>query len=137
MTGEDELRSLRADKWLWAMRFFKTRSLATKACEGGKVKKDGVSIKPSTALKPGDQLTIPAHEANYQKSITVERILDKRVGAKIAITCYQDHTEEAVVQEAREIARTERLLRQEGDQGRITKKKRRDWEKFTTGGFFD
>jgi len=128
--------SLRADKWLWATRFFKTRSQATKACDGGKVKRDGETIKPSTTLKVGDKLTIPAHEANYQKSITVTQIIEKRVSAPLARDAYEDHTDESLVAEAREIAKTERKLRQEGDQGRLTKKRRRDWEKIK-GGFFE
>lgn len=132
----EEKQSLRADKWLWATRFFKTRSQATKACEGGKVKREGDSIKPSTALKIGDRLTIPAHEANYTKEITITQIIEKRVSASLARETYEDLTDQTVIAEAREIARTERKLRIEGDQGRLTKKKRRDWEKIT-GGFFE
>ncbi len=133
---DQELHALRADKWLWATRFFKTRSQASKACEGGKVKRDGDSIKPSTVLKAGDQLTIPAHEANYQKSITIMQIIEKRVSASLASEAFEDHTDEALIKEARETARIERIMRQEGNQGRLTKKKRRDWEK-TMGGFFE
>ncbi len=132
----DGKKSLRADKWMWATRFFKTRSQATKACEGGKVKRGNLSIKPSTVLKAGDRLTIPAHEANYQREITVTQIIEKRVSAAIASEAYEEHTDETIVAEAREVARTERLLRNEGDQGRLTKKRRRDWEK-VTGGFFE
>ncbi len=130
------LTSLRADKWLWATRFFKTRSQAAKACEGGKVKRDGTSIKPSTVLKAGDRLTIPAHEANYTRAVTVVSIIEKRVSASLAAEAYTEHTDEQLIREAREIAKNERLLRQEGDQGRLTKKRRRDWEKIT-GGFFE
>lgn len=135
MADKNELLTLRADKWLWATRFFKTRSQASKACEGGKVKRDGDSIKPSTVLKPGDILTIPAHEANYQKRVKVLQIIEKRVSAAIAREAYEDHTDETLRSEAREAARVERIMRQEGDQGRLTKKRRRDWEKMT-GGFF-
>lgn len=136
MGEQKELTSLRADKWLWATRFFKTRSQASKACDGGKIKRDGDAIKPSTPLKPGDLLTIPAHEANYQKEVKVIQIIEKRVSATLAQEAYEDLTDEELVKEAREAARVERIMRQEGDQGRLTKKKRRDWEKIT-GGFFE
>lgn len=100
------------------------------------MKRSGDSIKPSTVLKAGDRLTIPAHEANYQRSITVVKVIEKRVSASLANEAFEDHTDEALVKEARETARIERIMRQEGDQGRLTKKKRRDWEKIT-GGFFE
>ena len=132
----DGKQSLRADKWLWATRLFKTRNQATKACDGGKVKRDHTTIKPSTPLKVGDRLTVPAHEANYIREIAVTQIIEKRVSASLAKEAYEEHTDEKVISEAREIAKTERKLRLEGDQGRLTKKKRRDWEK-VTGGFFE
>ena len=128
--------TLRADKFLWAARFFKTRSQATKACEGGTVKRHDTSIKPSTVLKVGDQLSLPAHEANYTRHITITKIIEKRVSAQLARETYTEQTDPALIEEAREIARTERKLRAEGDQGRLTKKRRRDWEKIT-GGFFE
>jgi len=132
----DTKHALRADKWLWATRFFKTRSQATKACEGGRVKRREDSIKPSTPLKIGDELIIPAHEANYLRKITITQIIEKRVSAALARETYEDHTDPKIVEEAREVAATERKLRLEGDQGRLTKKRRRDWEKIT-GGFFE
>ena len=134
--AEKELTSLRVDKWLWATRFFKTRSSAAKACEGGKIKRDGSSLKPSSVIKVGDQLTIPAHEAVYTRAVTVEKIIEKRVSAKLAMETFIEITEEAVISQAREIAKENRLNRFEGDQGRLTKKRRRDWEKIT-GGFFE
>jgi len=136
MNQENEQKSVRIDKWLWATRFYKTRTMAASACDGGKIKRTGQSLKPSTKIKVGDQLTIPAHEANYQKSIKVLALLDKRVSASEASKAYEDHTPEQKVTEAREIAREQRLLKKDGIQGRLTKKNRRDWEK-ATGGFFE
>lgn len=132
----NEKTSLRADKWLWATRFFKTRSQAAKSCDGGHVKRDGDNIKPSTVLKIGDKLSIPAHEATYHKIVVVQKIIEKRVAPPLASAAYQDLTDQSVIEEAREIARNNRIAKQQGAEGRLTKKRRRDWEKIT-GRFFE
>ena len=82
---------VRIDKWLWAARFYKTRSLATTAIEGGRVHVNGSRVKPSYKIKPNDQLRVtrPA----YKQDIIVLAISDKRGPATTAQTLYQETDE--------------------------------------------
>ncbi|MGV3741210.1 MAG: RNA-binding S4 domain-containing protein [Burkholderiaceae bacterium] len=85
--------AVRIDKWLWAARFFKTRSLATDAVEGGKVKLNEERTKPSRNVKPGDILEIDNGSTTWQ--VVVEALAEKRGSASIAQTLYSE-TEESV-----------------------------------------
>ncbi|MGQ9685216.1 MAG: RNA-binding S4 domain-containing protein [Thiobacillaceae bacterium] len=122
---------VRVDKWLWAARFFKTRSLATKAVEGGKVKLNGDRVKPSKELKPGDRLLV--HIGTYEWDITVVALSDRRGPASEARTLY--------LEDEKSRARRERQVRErrlhaspgEGLKGRPTKKSRRQIHRFTEG----
>ena len=80
--------SMRADKWLWAARFYKTRPMATAAIHGGKVHINGERVKPAKQLVPGDVLTI--QKGPYTFSITVERISKQRRPAVEAATLYTE-----------------------------------------------
>ena len=80
----------RVDAWLWAVRVFKSRSAATAACKGGHVKVDGSSAKPATTLSVGDRVEVLVH--GERRSLEVVRLIDKRVGAPIALQCYVDHS---------------------------------------------
>ncbi len=82
---------MRIDKWLWAARFFKTRSLATDAVEGGKIKLNGERPKPAKAVKVGDQLEI--RSGPFAFSISVLALSDKRGSATIAATLYSESEE--------------------------------------------
>lgn len=82
--------STRVDKWLWAVRVYKTRTDATDACRAGHVKVNGVGAKPATIVKPGDM--VEARAADRQRALEVTGILQKRVGAAVATTCYIDHS---------------------------------------------
>lgn len=129
---------MRIDKWLWAVRLYKTRSRAAHDCSAGKVKREGKNLKPSAALKPGDQLEVPTPDNTYKRTIEVVELLEKRVSAPLAQAAYRDHTPPEILAEAenRRIANKEnRRNRREGDQGRLTKQKRRRWEK-DGGSFF-
>ncbi|MFT6239714.1 MAG: ribosome-associated heat shock protein Hsp15 [Paracoccaceae bacterium] len=129
---------MRVDKWLWAVRLYKTRSKASHDCSAGKVKRAGTTLKPSTSLKLGDLLEVPSPDNTYKRSIEVVELLEKRVSAPIAQAAYQDHTPAEVLAEAerRRLANKEnRETRKEGDQGRLTKRKRRNWEE-GEGRFF-
>ncbi|MBK1835361.1 RNA-binding S4 domain-containing protein [Roseibacillus ishigakijimensis] len=124
--------SCRLDKWLWAVRLYKTRSLSAKACQAGKIKRAGNTLKPSASLQIGDHLDVTVQDNTHVRHLEVVQLLEKRVGAPLARAAYHDHTSADVlkeVEEKRKIKREERLFRQEGDQGRMTKKKRREWDK--------
>jgi ribosome-associated heat shock protein Hsp15 len=122
---------MRVDKWLWSVRLYKTRSKAAHDCSAGKVKRDGKNLKPSAALKSGDRLEVPAPDNSYKRVIEVIELLATRVSAPIAQSAYQDHTPAEILAEAEErrlAKRENRRTRREGDQGRLTKRKRRQWE---------
>ena len=80
----------RVDRWLWAVRLAKTRSAATALCKGGHVEVNGRPAKASTAVTVGDRVTARIHQR--ERVIVVTRIIDKRVGATVAIECYDDHS---------------------------------------------
>ena len=124
------MESVRVDKYLQAIRLFKTRSLVAQQCEAGKIKREGKSLKPSTSIKVGDVLSVPAVDDTHRRIIVVKQLLEKRVSAPLAQEAYEDHTPEDVLKEAEEkkaLLREQREHRQEGDQGRMTKKQRRLW----------
>lgn len=123
--------SVRADVWLWATRFFKTRSIATKMCNAGKVKRAGVSLKPAASLHPGDQLEIPWPEGPGVRSVEVTALLDRRGSAPVARACYVDNTPQQALEERRLWAEQ----RREAPRGRPTKKDRREINQFR--GFFE
>jgi ribosome-associated heat shock protein Hsp15 len=122
--------SVRIDKWLWAVRLFKTRSFAAQECSAGKIKRGAKALKPSAAIRIGDHLEVPSPDGSHKRQVEVTGLLDKRVSAPLAREAYLDHTPAEVLAEAKErhaALQAERLQRQEGDQGRMTKKKRREW----------
>ncbi|HET6964236.1 MAG TPA: RNA-binding S4 domain-containing protein [Acidimicrobiales bacterium] len=80
----------RVDKWLWSVRVFKTRSMATDACRAGHVAVNRGVTKPSTPVKVGDVVTIRA--AGRDRVLEVARVIDNRVGAPIAAECVIDHS---------------------------------------------
>lgn len=81
---------IRIDKWLWAVRLFKTRSLATEACRAGKVKIGGQPVKPSREVHPGDVMEI--HSGIYTKTIRVKTLLHLRVSASLVPEYLDDLT---------------------------------------------
>lgn len=85
-----ELATVRIDVWLFAVRLAKTRSAAAQACRAGHVYVNGVAAKPATPVAPGDR--IEARLYQRQRIVDVARVINKRVGAAIAVTCYVDHS---------------------------------------------
>jgi len=79
---------LRIDKWLWAARFFKTRSLAQAAVAGGKVKANGERVKPARAVAPGDRLAVRSGE--FEWLITVKALSNQRGSAEAARKLYEE-----------------------------------------------
>lgn len=121
----------RIDKWLWAARFFKTRSLASQAVEGGKIRLNGERPKPSKELKVGDRLLI--HIGGYEWDIAVAALSDKRGSATVAKTLY---IEDEASHARRQLQVTERKLQADPGQaikGRPTKRDRRHIHRFTDG----
>ena len=92
-SNQEPLSCLRIDKWLWAARFFKTRSIAQDAVSGGKVKLGGKSLKPSSAIKTGDLLEI--RQGYNILEIEILELSDKRAAAPIAQKLYQE-TEKSI-----------------------------------------
>ena len=121
--------NVRIDKWLWAARFFKTRSLATDAVDTGKVKLDGERIKPARNVKLGDKLHIDNGADTWE--VVVLAISDVRGPAPVARTLYQE-TDTSIVQRENAVE-ARKLYREPGSmiKGRPTKRDRRALSKAT------
>jgi ribosome-associated heat shock protein Hsp15 len=85
------LDSIRADKWLWAARVFKTRSLAAKACDGGKVDVNAEAAKPAKLVRAGDRVEVTLPRGR-RRILKVTAIGDRRGSAEIARELYEDLT---------------------------------------------
>jgi ribosome-associated heat shock protein Hsp15 len=119
-------KNVRIDKWLWAVRIYKSRSLATDACAGGKVKIKGKSIKPSREVIPGEVLTV---QSGYiKRTYKVLELLEKRVSAKLAKDYVKDITPEEELLKLETVHYSTYISRFRGS-GRPTKKDRRIFEK--------
>lgn len=121
----------RADKWMWAVRLFKTRGLAADACASGKVRRLGHPVKAATALREGDLIEAPYPEGPGHRLLRVRQLHEKRVGAAGAAAAYADETPQSELN-ARIFWQDQRdqTLR-----GRPTKKDRRAIQQFR--GDFD
>ncbi len=119
---------LRIDKWLWAARFFKTRSLAKAAIEGGKVQFEGQRIKVSKEISIGDILQI--RQGWDEKVILVESLSKQRRGASEAQTLYTETTESIEKREAEAAARKAAGGMIDRPPGRPSKKQRRQIHRF-------
>ena len=114
--------SVRLDKWLWAVRVYKTRSQAAEACRSGHVKIDDQSVKPAREVRLQEVIVIKMDLLT--RTVRVLGLLDRRVSGTEAKTYAEDLTPPAVYEAAREAARQAHLLRPKG-LGRPTKKDRR------------
>jgi ribosome-associated heat shock protein Hsp15 len=90
MAAAEQLTSVRVDKWLWAARLFKSRTLASAACDAGRVKVDGRSVKPSRPVHRGDRIV--CQTPGGERVLEVVELGDKRGPASVAETLYVDHT---------------------------------------------
>jgi ribosome-associated heat shock protein Hsp15 len=115
---------VRLDKWLWAARFFKTRTLAVEAITGGRVSVNGERAKPAKELKVGDQLAV--RRPPFEHVVVVKALSDKRGSATIAATLFEE-TEESRARRTVLLAEM-KSLPQPRFKGRPTKKTRRDYE---------
>jgi len=118
----------RIDKWLWAARFFKTRSQATAAVAGGKVEVNGEAAKPSKTVKIGDRVQLRLGPAEYK--LTVTGIEERRGSAAVAQTLYEEAP--ASIKERQRIASERRFASAPSyeEKGRPSKKDRRDLDRW-------
>lgn len=121
--------TVRLDKWLWAARFFKTRSLATEAVNGGKVHLFGKRVKPSRALKTGDELRIQRGELAW--SVVVLALAEKRGSASIAQTLYAETEQSLAQRKAAESARRDYFIQNPAPPKHPDKQARRKIIRFT------
>jgi ribosome-associated heat shock protein Hsp15 len=119
---------MRIDKWLWAARFFKTRSVAQQAVEGGKVKLNGERVKPAKDVRTGDRLDLNIAAQDW--SITVLALSDKRGPASVAQTLYEESAESASRRAEQSALR--KLSAEPGRlrEGRPTKRERRQLDRW-------
>ena len=119
------VESTRVDRWLWAVRLTKTRPDAAAACRGGHVRVNDKPAKPATTVVPGDEVRV--RTGGTAKIVEVVRVIQKRVGAVDAATCYLDRTPAPPPEAAIPVARRDRGA------GRPTKRERRVLDRFRGG----
>ena len=119
-----ELASVRLDKWLWAARFFKTRSIAADAAGGGKVQLNGERAKPAKPVKVGDQLVI--RSGDYEWTIAVVALSERRGPATVAQGLYEETEQSRLAREEKAAQlKAERRTMPEFSRGRSSKRDRR------------
>ena len=118
---------VRVDKYLWAIRIFKSRSMSTNACKSGKVKIEDESVKPSLFLKGGEIIKVRKGQLKY--TLKVVELIDKRMSAALVADKYEDITpeEDKLIRKLPSIFHSS-AYREKGT-GRPTKKERRDMDK--------
>lgn len=127
----------RIDKWLWAARIFKTRSIAATACKNGRVTINGVNVKPAHFIKAGEIINVKKPPITY--SFKVLDCIEQRVGAKLIPQVYENVTD-AKQYELLEMSRISGFVGRARGTGRPTKKERRSLDAFiepATFGFDD
>lgn len=125
---------VRVDKWLWATRVFKTRSIATDACKKGRVTISGINVKPSHGVKIGDIIAVRKPPITY--SFQVLGLIENRVGAKL-VPDYLKNVTTPDQYELLEMTRISGFVNRQKGLGRPTKKDARELSKFTDFTFID
>lgn len=128
VSGDNESGRVRIDKWLWAARFYKTRSLAADAVDGGKVQVNGERVKPARALKPGDALSI--RNGPYTWEVEVLGLSDRRGSAPVAAQLYRESPEGRRAREETALRLKAERQANPFPKGRPTKKQRRQIHRF-------
>ena len=123
----------RIDKWLWAARIFKTRSIAADACKNGRVTIKGINVKPSHTIKAGEVVSVKKPPITY--SFEVLQTIEKRVGAKLVLEVYKNVTD-AKQYELLEMSRISGFVDRARGTGRPTKKDRRQLDAFVAPTLF-
>lgn len=125
---------IRVDKWLWAVRLFKTRSLATEACKKGKILVNNVPVKPSRTIKVGDVVGVKFNPVLY--SFKVLALLQNRINAKLV----PEYREDVTTPDQLQLIELGKIAAQTGRErgaGRPTKKERREIDDFFEPFFID
>ena len=117
----------RIDKWLWAARIFKTRTIAADACKNGRIAVNGVNVKPSRTVKVGDEVSVRKPPVTYQFRIL--KTIEQRVGAKLLPEIYENITPQDQY-DLLEMNRIGGFVGRARGTGRPTKKDRRQMDAF-------
>ncbi|QIK61359.1 RNA-binding S4 domain-containing protein [Dysgonomonas sp. HDW5A] len=131
---KEEKTEVRIDKWLWAVRLFKTRTLAVEACKKGRIMIQGTNIKPSRMIRVGDVIQIKKPPITY--SFKVLDLSEKRMGAKLVPEFMEDATPQSEY-DILELSKVSGFIDRDRGAGRPTKKDRRDLVDFIDDSFFD
>lgn len=131
---KEEKTEVRIDKWLWAVRLFKTRALAVEACKKGRIMIQGTNIKPARMIRVGDVIQIKKAPITY--SFKVLDLSEKRMGAKLVPQFMEDVTPQSEY-EILELSKVSGFIDRDRGAGRPTKKDRRDLDDFIDDSFFD
>lgn len=124
----------RLDKWLWAARIYKTRTIAADACKNGRITINGAQAKPSRTVKAGDEVGVRKPPVTY--SFRVKQAIEKRVGAKLLPDVLENITD-AAQYELLEMSKISGFVNRARGTGRPTKKDRRALDEFTAPIFMD
>lgn len=124
----------RIDKYLWAIRAYKTRADATDACKGNKVHINGIDVKPSRSVKPGDIITVRKNDVTY--TYKVLEPVEKRQGAKLVSQFAENLTPQEELDKLNRPVETFFLKRDRGT-GRPTKKERREMDQLWDRYFYE
>jgi ribosome-associated heat shock protein Hsp15 len=120
---------MRVDKYLWAIRYFKSRAIASEACKKGMINVNGAKAKPSREVYPSDKIALRKNQINY--TIEILAIPESRVAAKLVDRYRKDTTPIENLATAKLIQTAQRYYREKGT-GRPTKKDRRELDEYTT-----
>ncbi len=124
----------RIDKWMWAARIFKTRTIAAEACKKGRIYINGAQAKPARMIKPGDTIQVKKTPITY--SFKVIQAIEKRVGAKLVPEIMENVTTPDQY-ELLEMSKISGFVNRAKGTGRPTKKDRRDLDEFFTPEYID
>lgn len=125
-------KDVRVDKWLWATRIFKTRTIATEACKKGRVSIGGMNVKPSRPLKVGEIVDVRKPPVTY--SFRVKALAENRMGAKL-VPEYLENVTPASQMELLEMVRISGFINRQKGLGRPTKKEGRELSRFTDDAY--